>query len=300
MSEHFFGASGAAWGLALCAAAVVGCGRGGKRDPGQYWSDPKSVALAKAIGRGDLAEIDRLVADGADVNSVGKEYASPLAWAIARQQKEAYKRLLAHGADPSVRYREHPSIVHLVAGADKDSDWLRLVLEHGGDPNSPGFPVPPGGDHLDAIMKEKTPIFDAIESRRKESLDLLIKAGADIDHADATGETPLIYAASLNWFDSVYYLLEAGADYRKKQYGRDVTYEIIHTSVDPESDLGKWREKVIDWLRQRGVTFDDAVRILEEEAANADAEHAAIFNATLKQWREEEEARSARRPPGRG
>ena len=286
-------------GLALWAAAIAGCGGGvdGKHRPEQYWSDPKAVALAKAIGRGDLAELDRLVADGADVNAVGSENASPLAWAMARQQKEAFKRLLEHGADPSVRFAHFASVVHAAAQVDKDSDWLRAVLEHGGNPNNPGFPLLPGDNPVfDAIGKEETPIFEAIESRRKESIELLINAGADIDHANATGVTPLIFAAQRNWFDTVYYLLQAGADYQKKtRNGLDLMYETINTSVDPDHELGRWREKVIDWLRDKGVSFDDAVKILEERAAKADSEHAAILSATLKQWRDEEQARKTRR-----
>jgi hypothetical protein len=52
------------------------------RNPRRYWSDPKSIALAEAIGGGNLAEIDKLVAAGADLNAVGKEDADAMSTSL--------------------------------------------------------------------------------------------------------------------------------------------------------------------------------------------------------------------------
>ncbi|HWB13024.1 MAG TPA: ankyrin repeat domain-containing protein [Pirellulales bacterium] len=285
----------------LMSFGVCGCGAEPPgqpgRDPRRYWSDPQSIALAEAIGGGNLAEIDKLVAAGADLNAIGKEDVSPLVWAIARQQKSAFRRLLEHGANPAVGYLHYESIVHLAARAEKDSDWLRLLLEHKADPNTPGFPMKKGGHALfDAIGKEQTPLFAATYSLKRENVELLVKAGADVNHGDATGETPLICAAGLNQFDIVYYLLEAGADYRRKERnGLDVCYEIINTTVSPDHELARWREKVIDWLRERGVSFEEAEEQLRDRERRAHGDNAAVFKAILKRWHDEEEARKARR-----
>ena len=134
---------------------------------------------------------------------------------------------------------------------------------------------------------------------------MLIKAGADINYDSATGETPVVYAASMNWFDTVYYLLEAGADFRKKdRQGCGLCYEIIDSTVDADHELARWREKVIAWLRERAVSFDEAEEMLEGRARKADLaaqngietaqRNAERIRARLKHWHEEQELRNAR------
>src|SRR5205809_270336 len=65
-----------------------------------YFSDPQVIALCRAIEANDLAEIDRLVAAGADVNAQGKGKMTPLLWAYPDNKIERFKRLLDHGANP--------------------------------------------------------------------------------------------------------------------------------------------------------------------------------------------------------
>ncbi|MDR1960347.1 MAG: hypothetical protein LBQ54_15150 [Planctomycetaceae bacterium] len=37
-----------------------------------YFTDPKVIALCNAIEKKDIAEMDKLIADGADVKTIGK------------------------------------------------------------------------------------------------------------------------------------------------------------------------------------------------------------------------------------
>src|SRR5688572_4006073 len=55
--------------------------------------------LAAAARRGDLADIDRLIATGADVNEPsGRNNWPPLIHAIHKGRRQAVMRLLEHGA----------------------------------------------------------------------------------------------------------------------------------------------------------------------------------------------------------
>ena len=68
-----------------------------------YFDDPKVIALCKAIDARDLKEIDRLVAEGADINTKGKGNMTPLLWAFSEDNQAVFKRLLEYGADPNVK-----------------------------------------------------------------------------------------------------------------------------------------------------------------------------------------------------
>lgn len=280
--------------IVLCIAGVAGIAalfRVVKRDfmgenPKRYWSDPRVIALARAIRAGDSRRIAELVAEGADVNARGEDYMSPLVWCAGEDNnKAAFEQLLALGADPSLRYKHFGSVTFFFASSRRDADWLRMCLKHGADPNY----VVPGFD--------QTPIFGAINSRRKENFDVLIEAGADINHQTDVGDTPLLFAAGRNWFDTVYYLLELGADYTLKtihvegldakgrQIGSyDLAYEIIDTTVSPDHELARWREKVIDWLDNRGYSFEEAEKRVAVDSPEAYA-----------RWQREQMERKMRR-----
>ena len=251
--------------------------------PDHYWSDAQVIALANAITAADSERIRKLVADGVDVNARGKDDVTPLIWCVGENNKAAFEQLLTAGADSSRPYRWYGSIFFFLASSRRDADWLSTCLRHGADPN-----LVRQGD-------KRTPIYGAIGSRRKENLDVLIEAGADLNYQDASGATPLVYAASLNWFDSVYYLLQAGANYKlktnpgnmidgKSSGSRDLAYHLIDTTVSPQHALAGWREKVVDWLDERGFSFEEAEKRVAESDPNAFA-----------RWQREQEARKARR-----
>src|SRR5689334_16940629 len=67
-----------------------------------YFVDPQVIALCRAIEANDLAEMDRLIAAGADVNGQGKGKMTPLLWALPDNKLARFERLLQHGADPNV------------------------------------------------------------------------------------------------------------------------------------------------------------------------------------------------------
>lgn len=62
----------------------------------------------------------------------------------------------------------------------------------------------------------KQPLHYAIYYRQPEALDLLLKAGADINAADNTGMTALHVAAITGWREGTLWLLDNGADWAQE------------------------------------------------------------------------------------
>jgi ankyrin repeat protein len=87
---------------------------------------------------------------------------------------------------------------------------------------------------------------------------LLIKAGADINGLDASGQTPVMRAVFSGQFDAAYKLLQIGADYKvKDNYGHSLAY-IVNAILDmPSAESHKdqivWQEKVVSFLQEKGA-----------------------------------------------
>jgi len=202
--------------------------------------DARVRSLASAAGEGDLAEVDRLVADGVNVNARGTRDATPLFWSL--RDRSGFTKLLELGADPNVVFGDGGSVMHWAARAE-DTDLLRAALRHGGDPN------------LVAGSFGSTPMFEAI-GRNNASIELLLDAGADIDAQSSNGDTAAMVAAGRGRFDVVYLLLSRGASYSvTNENGVTLADRVADKqgAMDPDHELARWLDKVVGWLREHGV-----------------------------------------------
>lgn len=248
--------------------------------PTDLFQDPQMVALAIAIQKGDLQKIDDLLAAGVDVNARGKDDITPLGWALMIRNKPAFRRLLERAADPNekiVPFQTGASTVTDVVARDAaDSEWLELVLAHGGDPN------------LSTTDEQTTPIVSAIDYSdigpvQDRIIELLISAGADLNHQDFQGSTALLWAMARNRYDIAYRFLQAGADFRiKDKQGRDLGYKLITADFSLGRNGQLWRERLIDFLEDKGFDFGAA----EALAAVKDPEG-------LARWEHYKKARAA-------
>ena len=177
--------------------------------------DPQLRTLAKAARKGKLQKIDQLVGEGIDANSVGTRNCSVLFWAM--QNEAGFRRLLELGADPNIVFDDGGSVLHWAARIE-NAELLILALEFGGNSN-----LYAGG---------KTPIFDAISLTGDvpHSLEVLIRAGANLNALDEYGNTPALQAAGLNRYDIVLILLENGADPSLKNKNGISVYERVEKS----------------------------------------------------------------------
>ncbi|MDB6168065.1 MAG: Ankyrin [Verrucomicrobia bacterium] len=239
-------------GLCLCIAsqqsgARLAIGRMKAKD---YFKNPVEARFVEAVVSGDTKTLSKLIQEGVNVNATGREGMRPLFWAIGQGNVKGFEFLLLNGADPNIVAPSSSgdgisvSVMGLSAIAANPA-YLRLALRHGGDPNA------------SAGYGNRTIIFESIMNNRLPNVQLLIEAGANLNHQDISGSPPIQDAATIGNFDMVYVLLNSGANPKlKDRWGYDLAADIEKygarvTKGDREQH--KWFLKVCTELQQRGL-----------------------------------------------
>lgn len=214
-----------------------------------YFSNDVVLQVAKAAADGDTAKVKSLHDKGVDIDASGKDGVTPLLWALSQGNKAGVEELLILGADPNHQSDDGDSMMSLSVQMT-DFDFLRLALKYHGNPNL----------HI-SKGPWRTPLMQAMGPSRLPIIKQLVEAGADVNYQDpVTGDTPAMGAADLNQFDAVYYLLEHGADYAiKNKSGNTIVFQIDNNNIDPQSPLYAWRQKVIEFLRSKGIPINPRI-----------------------------------------
>ncbi|KAI1358392.1 ankyrin repeat-containing domain protein [Xylaria arbuscula] len=154
---------------------------------------------------------------------------APVAQKKNPQAIEACSELLKHG------YRPDKLTWAMVADSD-NVDFARTLLDNGQvyDPN-------------DGVTLIPNPLQSAIDHDNREMMDLLIKAGINVNHRGSHPLFPIQLAVERGEFDFVKYLVEAGADVNapvtKKKYMRSA----LQIAVE------KGRTDIMEYLIQSGA-----------------------------------------------
>ncbi|MDP0501392.1 MAG: ankyrin repeat domain-containing protein [Verrucomicrobiota bacterium JB022] len=213
----------------------------------RYFDQQVQIDFARAVERGDEARMQDLLEQGADVNAVGRAGMSPLFWALAKRNKVGFQFLLEHGADPNTVARDENGSLILteVAAIAEDSDYLRLLLEHGANPDQKTGSI------------GRTLIYDAIMHGRRENVRLLAEAGANLNNQDGNGQTPMMTAAAVDKFWIVRLLLDAGADPEiEDKWGYRLDWNIREygdRTIPKQSDDYEAYIDVVEELTMRGL-----------------------------------------------
>ena len=250
--------------LTLCIASMIGCD-GAPNVPGttkqfkakELFTDVKVVGVAEALESNDLAKAGQLLHAGADINAVGKDGMTLPIWTMMLKNKSSFTWLFEHGANPNLVPKDDRGVLLWACAAD-DSEWLDILLRHKADVNL----------QRRTVVTLETPLSEAIFGRHRKNLELLIKADANVNAQRPVkdgGGTPLINAANSGWFEGVYVLLEAGADYRPRTAaGDDVTYLVVKRDASPGSEDAQWKAKVLQLLKERGADIEAAQKRADE------------------------------------
>ena len=182
--------------------------------------DPLSKALLQAAEQGNLAEVKRLVALGADPNYKNVELDFPLAAAAAGGYFEVVQYLLEQGADPDPfgKLGGHALIAAAYGGHER---VVRLLVLSGADVN--GF-----------TCFGITPLYAAVW-RDPLSLAIaryLLLHGADPNPVDEMGETPLTTAVARGEEAMARLLLAYGADPNLNLLDEPYPRGALHLAVD--------------------------------------------------------------------
>lgn len=188
-------------------------------DASGYFTNPQAGKLLNMATKGDTAGVRRmLAAQPGLLRETGKGGVTPLHAALFSQETTAFEALLAEGFDPNAAARNgvtplmaaamHPNSRFLAAAlkktgmvpkqtdykgrdalflavANRQSDNIRLLLQHGADANCRDLR---GNTALMAAFQGRRPRPDAVR--------LLIDAGADPLLTDKTGLSARDYAGS--------------------------------------------------------------------------------------------------------
>lgn len=160
--------------------------------------------LFAATAKGDVANIKRLIAQGADVERRDASGRTPLHVAAFQSQKAAFRALIEAEADANALDASAYDAVTIAAVAN-DLEMMNLALASGNKATNITSPY------------EGTALIAAAHLGHAEIVKSLIEAGAPLDHINNLGWTALIEVVVLgdggdNHLRAAKYLLEAGAD----------------------------------------------------------------------------------------
>ncbi len=167
------------------------------------------TALMLAVRAGSLEGAKALVAKGADVNAAEHTRGqTALMWAVANQHPEITAVLLESGADIRARSQVRKTVYNM--GGNRSAG--------NASPDTPLSEVPVGGS---------TSLLFAARSNDLESAKLLVAAGADVNDAEADGNTALIIAAHSGNASVAIFLL----DQKANPNGAPLGYSALHAAV---------------------------------------------------------------------
>ena len=263
-----------------------------KMEAENYFTDPDMIAFCHALERKDIAEMERLLRNGLDINAIGKKKAKGngemtlTRWSLPMGE-DIFKWMLLHGADPWYEqelskdgYMSSAALLmakldpmDLLQRACHDVDfthYLKLMLDLG--------PPPPPGE-LDRLLAET--VSGGGGDNFVERVQWLVDAGADVN--TTKHGVAIIFEARAPSIMLI--LLKAGADWQLNggkdgTRGEDVVLKLARMLVpfgQNHEEFARYdaeRRKLYEqdpafhelcrWLKQRGANVELAVEKLRE------------------------------------
>lgn len=223
--------------------------------------------LAKAVQDQDTTEIINIVAKNKTLLEArdSKFGETLLQIGVMTLKYQSVKTLVSLGADPNSQDK-YAGSSPLMEAADiiltdkgdygSNPKYLKLLLEHGGDPNSEQKGERPPGYNV-----RLTPLLNACGTGHLDYVKLLVDAGADVKYVNRES-TPLFKAAfSPTPTEVVIYLIEKGADYKKPIMktidGSNLYITDIMRDWRFELNSNEYKKKMqlADFLKKNGMDY---------------------------------------------
>ncbi len=162
------------------------------------------TGIHAAAQKGDIAEIKRLISSGADLEKIDGRGRTALHIAAFASNDEVVKLLTQAGLDPNRLEHDKYDIITIAAVAN-DADMVGTAVRAGGS-----------ASNITSVY-DGTALIAAAHLGNWESVEVLIEAGAPLDHVNNLGWTALIEAVVLGdggprHTRTVKLLVDAGAD----------------------------------------------------------------------------------------
>jgi ankyrin repeat protein len=194
------------------------------------------AGLHDAAARGDVAEIEKLIAEGEKPDIQDANSRTPLHVAAFLRKPAAVQALIRLGANPNALDAERYDIV-TIAAVNNDLDMLKIALEGGADAraitsryNGTALIAAAHRGHVEivrALIAARAPLnhvnnlgwtalMEAVVlgnggANHTAIVDALVKAGADVNIPDRHGTTALGHARSRGYSQMARILERAGA-----------------------------------------------------------------------------------------
>ena len=159
---------------------------------------PSASPLIEAVKAGDEAQVQALLAKGADAKAKDSEGASALLWAAHNEDPGLVRKLLAAGADPKAAndYGATPMAEAAVTG---DAEVIGLLLAAGADLESPN-------------AEGQTALMVVARTGNVDAAKLLIAKGVNVNAVEHWGgQTALMWASAQSQPAMMAELIKAGA-----------------------------------------------------------------------------------------
>ncbi len=193
--------------------------------------------LMHAAANGNIYIMELLISKGADIDVMSQFGMTALSYAIMYEQLACCHRLLKLGADPNIPISYNGPLM-IAIPRQKSDNFVKLLLEFGANTGVPGFlhSIVESGKHslLELLLSQttldvnkkcskslyadlgSTPLHVSAKLGNMQCVDILLKAGAQVDAKDNCGQTALHVATAYGHVKTVRQLIDSGSDVNSK------------------------------------------------------------------------------------
>jgi ankyrin repeat protein len=206
-----------------------------------------STPMSEAAIVGNVEVINALLKAGADVNSPGADGQTALMIIARSSNVNAARALIKHGANVNARESWREQTALMWAAAESQADMVKELIRSGADLDAHSQ-VNKWSREVSAEPRIQwrppggfTALLYAARQGCLACVMHLVEAGADVNLGDPKGVTPLIMAITNFNFDAAAYLLRKGAKPNKWDYwGRTALYAAVDLNTLPH---GGWPDR---------------------------------------------------------